>query len=207
VGKSPKSALGAGGRRFKSSHPDHPYSVARAIRETPIKLRPASVLVVLAVLLAAPLAAEGQQAGKMPRIGILVFSPPETVAFLFRGIEEGLRDLGYVEGRNIVFERRYADGKAERLPDLAAELVRLKVDVIVAANNRTIDIARKATTQLPIVMVHARDPVPVGSGFVRSLPRPGGNITGLTLDVGFEIDAKRLQLPSLRPASSTDLRL
>ena len=89
-----------------------------------------------------------------------------------------MRELGYVEGKNLVIEWRFADGKLERLPGLAAELVQLKVDVIVTAGSPAISAAQKATTTIPIVMASAGDPV--GSGFVKSLARPGGNITGLS---------------------------
>jgi putative ABC transport system substrate-binding protein len=140
----------------------------------------------------APLVADGQPARKRFSIGYLVAVTPEVVASYSAAIEEGLRDLGYVEGRNIVVHRRYAEGKSERLPDLAAELVRLKVDVIVATTNPTIAAAKRATASIPIVMVIASDPV--GTGFVASLARPGSNITGVTLDTGRELNGKRMEL-------------
>jgi putative ABC transport system substrate-binding protein len=122
-------------------------------------------------LLAAPLAAEAQDAAKIARIGFLVQgSGPVDQDFL-----QGLRDLGYVEGRTLVIEYRSAEGKPERLPPLAAELVALKVDVIVAPSTVAALAARQATRTLPIVSVA----VPAGSGFVTSLARPGGNVTGL----------------------------
>ncbi len=127
-------------------------------------------------LLTAPFAAEAQQAAKVPRIGWLGDSPaagPRLEAFF-----QGLRDLGYVEGRNLVIEYRYAEGKPERLPALAAELVALKVDVIVAANTLVALAAKQATTTLPIVFAAAADPVT--SGLVTSLARPGGNVTGMS---------------------------
>jgi putative tryptophan/tyrosine transport system substrate-binding protein len=131
-----------------------------------------------AVLFAAPLAAEAQQAAKVARIGYLggnrASSPHMHEAFL-----QGLRDLGYVEGRNVVIEYRDAEGKLERLPALAAELVALKVDVIVAANTRAALAAKQATRTLPIVFANASDPI--ASGLVTSLARPGGNVTGLSL--------------------------
>ena len=117
---------------------------------------------------------------------------PSSVASLFNALDEGLRDLGYIEGRNIAFERRYADGKIERLPELAAELVRLPVDVIVTGTNIHVAAARGATTTIPIVMVFAADPV--RSGFVASLARPGGNTTGLSADASPELWAKYLAL-------------
>ena len=150
-----------------------------------------ALLVALAII-TVPLGAEAQQAGKVYRIGYLILLKSEQVSHLFGEVDKGLGELGYVEGRNLVVERRFADGKLERLADLAAELVRLKVDVIVAANNTTIPVAKQATTSIPIVMVHASDPV--GAGFVKSLARPGGNITGSSIDVGPELWGKRLEL-------------
>jgi putative ABC transport system substrate-binding protein len=136
--------------------------------------------------------AEAQPAAKVYRIGFLLGATGESVSSLFLALEEGLRELGYVEGRNIVFEQRYADGRMERLPDLAAELVRLRVDVIVTGSNIHVAAARRATTTIPIVMVFTADPV--GSGFVASLARPGGNVTGLTADASPELWAKYLAL-------------
>jgi putative ABC transport system substrate-binding protein len=136
--------------------------------------------------------AEAQPAAKVYRIGFLLGATGESVSSLFHALEEGLRELGYVEGRNIVFEQRYADGRMERLPDLAAELVRLRVDVIVTGSNIHVAAARRATTTIPIVMVFTADPV--GSGFVASLARPGGNVTGLTADASPELWTKYLAL-------------
>jgi len=109
----------------------------------------------------------------------------------FAAFREGLRELGYVEGQNVAFELRSAEGKVEHLPDLAAELVRLKVDIILASSNQSVEAAQKATTSIPIVMTGTTDPV--ASGFVSSLARPGGNITGLTLQTR-DIQKKVLQL-------------
>jgi putative ABC transport system substrate-binding protein len=136
--------------------------------------------------------AEAQPAAKIYRVGILLVATAETVAPLVQALTEGLRDLGYVEGRNVVFERRYADGRLERLPDLAAELVRLRVDVIVTGSNIHVAAAQRATATIPIVFVAAGDPV--GAGFVANLARPGGNITGLSSDASREIQAKNLAL-------------
>ena len=136
--------------------------------------------------------AEAQPAAKVYRIGFLALSSAEAVAPVFRALNEGLRDLGYVEGRNIVFESRYAAGRLERLPDLAAELVRLRVDVIITGTNPTIAAAKRATAAIPIVMSIAFDPV--GAGFIASLARPGGNVTGLSVDASPEILAKNLGL-------------
>ena len=109
-----------------------------------------------------------------------------------KAFEDGLRDLGYVPGRNVVIEYRFADGKQERLPQLAQDLVRLKVDVIVTGSNTHVIAAKQATTTIPIVMVYVRDPV--GAGLVANVSRPGGNVTGLSQDVGAEIPGKRLAL-------------
>ena len=136
--------------------------------------------------------AEAQPTAKVYRIGFLSLLPAETGAAPFRALSEGLRDLGYMEGRNIIFERRYADGRLERLPDLAAELVRLRVDVIVATTNPSIAAAKRATATIPIVMTNATDPV--GAGFIANLARPGGNITGVTVDASPEIFGKNLGL-------------
>ncbi|HEV2053652.1 MAG TPA: ABC transporter substrate-binding protein [Methylomirabilota bacterium] len=127
-------------------------------------------------IVVAPFAAEAQQAAKVPRIGWLAvnLAPNPHLREAFR---QGLRDLGYVEGRNLVIEYRDAEGKLERLPALAAELVALKVDVIVAPNTVAALAATQATRTLPIVFASAGDPVT--SGFVTSLARPGGNVTGL----------------------------
>jgi len=136
--------------------------------------------------------AEAQPAAKIYRIGYLTGTTAEPVAHMIRALDEGLRDLGYVEGRNIVFERRFADGRLERLPDLAAELVRLRVDVIVTGTNIQIAAAQRATATIPIIMVIAVDPV--GAGFIASLARPDGNITGLSFDASREVYGKNLAL-------------
>ena len=131
------------------------------------------------VLLAAPLAAEGQQAAKIARIGYLATGGAATPR-LREAFRQGLRDLGYVEGRNVVIEYRDAEGKLERLPALAAELVALKVDVIVAAAGTPPALAaQEATGTLPIVFIGVGEPET--SGLVTSLARPGGNVTGLSM--------------------------
>jgi len=130
-------------------------------------------------LLAAPCAAAGQQGGKIPRIGWLSPRPPPSESEpLLNTFREGLRELGWVEGQNIAMEYRWAEGRYERLPDLAAELVHLQVDVIVALITPAALAAQHATKTIPIVMVAVHDPV--GSGLVASLARPGGNVTGLS---------------------------
>jgi len=132
-----------------------------------------------AVLLAAPLAAEAQQAAKVPRIGYLGNYPPGAFPQNYEAFLKGLRDLGYVEGRNLVIEYRDAEGKFEQLPALAAELLALKVDVIMAPTTAAALAVKRATSTLPTVFAVAGDPV--GSGLVTSLARPGGNVTGLSL--------------------------
>ena len=146
----------------------------------------------LGAVLAAPLAAEAQAAGKVARIGCLLGAAREQTSDLVKAFEDGLRDLGYVPGRNVVIEYRFADGKLERLPQLAQDLVRLNVDVIVTGSNPHVVAAKQATTTIPIVMVYVRDPV--GTGLVANVSRPGGNVTGLSQDVGAEIPGKRLAL-------------
>jgi putative tryptophan/tyrosine transport system substrate-binding protein len=140
--------------------------------------------------LVAPNAAGAQQADKVARIGVLAVSAaafsPRIEAF-----RRGLREHGYVEGKNIVFEYRYAEGKLDRLPDLAVELVALKVDVIVTASPPSVRAAKRATSTIPIVFAAVGDPV--ATGLVKSLARPGGNVTGLSI-LGPELDGKRLEL-------------
>ena len=139
-----------------------------------------------------PEAAQAQQPARIPRIGILITSSSaSTVSAQVEAFRRRLRELGYVEGKNIVIEYRYAEGKYERLPDLAAELVRRKVDVIVASAPGAVLAAKKASATIPIVFAVANDPV--GSGLVSSLARPGGNITGLSL-MAPDLDGKRLEL-------------
>jgi putative tryptophan/tyrosine transport system substrate-binding protein len=132
-----------------------------------------------------------QQPTKVPRIGFLGATYRSTNAARIEAFRQGLRELGYVEGKNIVIEYRWAEGKTERLPDLAAELVRLKVDIIVTAGPAVTRPAKEASSTIPIVMSFDNDPV--GSGFVASLARPGGNITGLSA-LFPELSGKRLEL-------------
>ncbi len=135
--------------------------------------------------------AQAQQSNKIPHIGYLNAVSPSSVSDRIEAFRQGLRELGYVEGKNIVIESRYADGKLERLPALAAELVGLKVDVIVSSGPTPTRFAKKATSTIPIVM--AQDSDPIGNGFVASLARPGGNITGLST-LAPELSGKRLEL-------------
>ncbi len=145
-------------------------------------------------LLAASLPAEAQQAGKVYRIGFLhTGSMPLTASPFYIGLMQGLRELGYIEGQNLVIESRSVGGRGERRPEIAAELVRLKVDVIVTSPGPpAIRAAQQATRTIPIVMSGVRVD-PVKAGFVDSLARPGGNITGLT-QLASGLHAKRLEL-------------
>jgi putative ABC transport system substrate-binding protein len=134
---------------------------------------------------------EAQQPTKVPRIGYLSGSSLSALASRIEAFKQGLRELGYVEGKNIVIEWRSAEGKLDRLPELAAELVRLKVDVIVSPGPQVTRPLKEATSTIPIVM--AQDTDPVGSGFVASLARPGGNITGLAT-LAPEMAGKQLEI-------------
>ena len=142
-------------------------------------------------LLATPLVAEGQQAGKPIRIGVLTAQSRETSIASWESFRQGLRDLGWEDGRNIVIEARFADGKFDRLPALAEELLNLKVSLIVAANSPGAHAAISATKTVPIIMVEVGDPV--ATGFVTNLARPGANVTGVSLNL-LELTQKRLAL-------------
>ena len=135
--------------------------------------------------------ARAQQSGKIPRIGFLNALFPTTNPARIEAFRQGLRDAGYAEGKNIVLEYRYAERKADRLAALAAELVRLKVDVIVTSASQETRAAKAATNTIPIVMIN--EPDPVGTGLVASLARPGGNITGLST-LSPQLSGKRLEL-------------
>ena len=138
-----------------------------------------------------PLTVSAQQAAKVPRIGFLGNSTAALEANLVGPFRDGLRDLSYEEGRNIVIEYRWAEGKYERFTALVAELIALQVEVIVTAGTPATLAVKKATTSVPLVMIAVGDPV--GTGIVPSLGRPGGNVTGLT-SISTEMDAKRLEL-------------
>ena len=135
--------------------------------------------------------AQAQQPKKVPRIGYLSSAFSSTNLARIEAFRQGLRELGYVEGKNIIIEYRYAEEKLERLPALVAELVRLKVDIIVTGGSTMTRAAKEATSTIPIVM--AQDPDPIGNGFVASLAQPGGNITGLS-NMNRELSGKRLEL-------------
>src|SRR5882672_9359783 len=158
-------------------------------------MKKAGVLSILfvVVMLAVGLIANAQQPKKVPVIGYLSASDPATESIRSEGIRLALRELGYIEGQNIAFEYRYAEGKLDRYPETAAELVRLKVDIIVAAGtDRTVRAAKNATNTIPIVMMGSgSDPVEIG--LIESLARPGGNITGVT-NLARELGGKRLEL-------------
>jgi ABC-type uncharacterized transport system substrate-binding protein len=156
-------------------------------------MRKAGVFSILFLLvpLAISVIAEAQQPTKIPRIGFLTATSLSIIAARIEAFRQGLRELGYVEGKNIVIEWRSAEEKADLLPALAVELVRLKVDIIVAAGTSDTRAAKEATTTIPIVMTQDTDPI--GTGFVASLARPGGNITGLST-LAPEVSGKRLEL-------------
>jgi putative ABC transport system substrate-binding protein len=153
--------------------------------------RRAFIKSVVSGLIAAPLAARAQQAGKVHRIGFLGNSTPALETNLVGPFREGLRELGYVEGRNILIEYRWAEGRYERFPALIGELIALKVDVIVTAGTPAALAVKRATATIPLVMVAVGDPV--GTGLVASLALPGGNTTGLT-SIAPDLEGKRLEM-------------
>ena len=148
---------------------------------------------------ALPLAADAQQPGKVHRVGLIItdspvatMAGPEPINSGVRAFVHGMRDLGYVEGKNLILERRSAEGRYDRFDEIIAELLARKVDVMVTVSSPMALAAKRATSTVPIVMTVATNPVE--AGIVASLARPGGNITGFTIHAGPEIDAKRLQL-------------
>jgi ABC-type uncharacterized transport system substrate-binding protein len=155
-------------------------------------MRLIGLAVVLALGLAlAPLTTDAQQAGKVPGVGVLWGYSPSDVSRFGEAFRQGLANLGYVEGRNIAIHERWSEGKFDRLSSLAAELVRLNLDVIVAASTPAARAAQQATKTIPIVLTLVTDPV--GDGFAASLARPGGNVTGLSM-MHPELSGKRLAL-------------
>jgi ABC-type uncharacterized transport system substrate-binding protein len=150
-----------------------------------------TVLALCAMLLALCYSASAQQTGKAPRIGFLDSSTASGIAVLLDAFRQELLKLGWIEGKNITIEYRFAEQKPERLPELAADLVRLKVDLIVVSGTPPALTAKKATTTIPIVMTNTSDPV--GLGLVASLARPGGNVTGFS-SLSPEVNTKRLEL-------------
>ena len=150
------------------------------------------LLVTLALgLLVAPLTAEAQPASRLPRIGFLGNSTAALEANLVGPFREGLRDLGYVEGKNILLEYRWAEGKYERFPELISDLLQLPVEMIVTAGTPASLAVKKATTSIPLVMMAVGDPV--GTGLIASLARPGGNVTGISA-MAADLEGKRLEL-------------
>jgi len=150
-----------------------------------------SSILVAAMLLTVAVVTEAQQGAKTPRIGMLLANSVSASTTRVQAMQQGLRELGYVEGKNISIEYRYANGKLEPLGELVAELVRLKVDVIVVDSSTAIDVAKKATKTIAVVFAGAIDPV--GEGQVASLAHPGGNVTGLS-NLAPELNGKRLEL-------------
>ena len=146
---------------------------------------------VVITLLASAVVAEAQQTGKPPLIGVLMSLSPSAATQRVEALKNGLRELGYVEGKNITTEYRYAQGKPEALPALVSELIALKVDLIVADTSNAINAAKNLTKSIPVVFTVANDPV--GDGQVASLARPGGNLTGFSL-LTHELNGKRLEL-------------
>jgi putative tryptophan/tyrosine transport system substrate-binding protein len=151
----------------------------------------AGLFAIIVALTVCGVKAQAQQPAKVHRVGFLTANDFSALAARIEALRQGLRELGYVEGKNIVIEYRYAEGKLDRLPALAAELVRLKVDIIVSAGPQSTRAVKEATVTIPIVMAFDFDPV--GNGFVASLARPGGNITGLST-LAPEISGKQLEL-------------
>jgi putative ABC transport system substrate-binding protein len=143
------------------------------------------------VMLAIVSVTDAQQTGKVPRIGFLDPSTAAGTAVLVNAFRQELSKLGWIEGKNVTIEYRFAEQKNERIPELAAELVRLKVDLIVATTTPSAVSTKSATTTIPIVMVSASDPV--GAGLVASLAQPGGNVTGLSA-LSTELNTKRLEI-------------
>ena len=162
-----------------------------ARREEEMSRKKFTIALLAAMLVALSFSAQAQQPTKIPRIGFLSATSLSIISARIEALRQGLREVGYVEGKNIVIEWRSAEGKLDRVPALAAELVRLKVDVIVTGGATDTRAAKEATNTIPIVM--AQDSDPVESGFVASLARPGGNITGLST-LAPEVSGKRLEL-------------
>jgi putative ABC transport system substrate-binding protein len=159
------------------------------------------ILAALGGLVGAPFAAEAQPAGTVRRIAFISLNSADTAQFGLDALRRGLRERGWVDGRNIVIEIRYADGIVDRLPAYVAEMIRLKVDVIVTTSSATTVAAKDATRTIPIVMAVSADAL--GEGFVTSLAHPTGNITGLTFLTGPEIAGKQLELlKAVAPAAS-----
>jgi ABC-type uncharacterized transport system substrate-binding protein len=162
------------------------------LKDSTMRLRAIPLIVIVALtILAVPLAAEAQQPTKVHRIGWLGAGSPLSSRAYVEAFQQSLRDLGYIEGQNMAVEYRYAEGKPERLPELAAELVHLTIDVLVTSGSPATQAAQHATSTIPIVGVALADPL--GTGFAASFARPGGNITGLAFQ-NADLSTKRLEL-------------
>ncbi len=184
-----RPAFPFGRRTIRSSGPASP--AAERLRSAAGRRAILVVFGLTFAFLVAPLVTEAQPTGKIYRIGFLGNSTPELEAHLVAGFRNGLRDLGYEEGRNVAIEYRWADGKYDRFPTLINELVASRVDVLVTAGTPATLAVKKANTAIPLVMVAVADPV--GDGIVASLARPGGTITGMS-SIALELDGKRLEL-------------
>ena len=152
---------------------------------------PKSAILLGALLLALCVPAEAEQSGKVPRIGILISASPSIASRRIQAFQQGLRELGYVEGKNIIIEYRYAEGRPDTLPERVAELVHLQVDLLVTDTSNAIQAAKNATQTIPVVFTTANDPV--GDGQVASLAKPGGNLTGFSI-LALDLNGKRLEL-------------
>jgi putative ABC transport system substrate-binding protein len=158
-------------------------------------------LIAAGAFLAAPFAADAQQSARLPRLGYLMFNSAENSKHVNTAFRQTMRELGWIDGQNIIIETRFADGDVNRLPALVDELLLLKVDVILAGGSAATRASKSATTTVPIVMFASGDAV--GEGFVASLARPGGNVTGMTWLAGPEIVSKQLELlREIAPAAS-----
>ena len=150
-------------------------------------------LTLCALLFALCTSVEAQQPGKVPQVGVLVSTSAAAAVSRIHAFQQGLRELGYIEGKNIIVEYRYGEGKPDRAPLLAAELLRLKVDILLVSGDPAVRAAMNATMTIPIVLLGAGLD-PVEAGLVESLARPGGNVTGITTYLNRELHGKRLEL-------------
>jgi putative ABC transport system substrate-binding protein len=175
-------------KRVSGSYSDNPKS---AIQKRPHRPKWLGIFTIVLTFVLGEAVVEAQQPAKVPRIGFQLDAPASTAAARIEAFRQGLRELGYIEGKNIIIELRSSEGKPERRGEIVAELVRLKVDVIVSAGPTVTRTVKEATSTIPIVM--GQDTDPVGSGFVASLARPGGNITGLAA-LSPEMSGKQLEL-------------
>jgi putative tryptophan/tyrosine transport system substrate-binding protein len=163
----------------------------RRVISPTLSILPLALSLTCALLLALCCLASAQQMGKIPRVGVLISASPSIASPNIQAFQQGLRELNYVEGKNLIIEYRYAEGKVETVPELTEELVRLKVDIIVTDTSNATQAAKNATKAIPVVFTAANDPV--GDGQVASLAKPGGNLTGFSL-LAPELNWKRLEL-------------